>query len=47
MFRHLGGKTSGPKSFTGPLGKAMAGEVHLLPVAGHVLELPEARGSDS
>ena len=47
IFRKLDGGTTGPKSFTGPLGKSASGAVHLLPIAqfqpvpGHVPELSE------
>ena len=47
VFRELDGKTSGPGSFTGPLGKAAGGSVHRLspvrfrPVSGPELALPD------
>lgn len=48
VFRQLDGRTTGPKSFSGPLGKAASGDVRALPVAqfrpvaGPVPELPAA-----
>ncbi|KAF0293505.1 putative diacylglycerol O-acyltransferase [Amphibalanus amphitrite] len=47
VFQNLDGKTSGPGSFTGPLGKAADGSVHRLspvkfrPVSGPELDLPD------
>ncbi|KAF0296969.1 hypothetical protein FJT64_000554 [Amphibalanus amphitrite] len=47
VFQNLDGKTSGPGSFTGPLGKAAGGSVHRLspvkfrPVSGPELDLPD------
>ena len=47
VFQNLDGKTSGPGSFTGPLGKAAGCSVHRLspvkfrPVSGPGLELPD------
>lgn len=48
LFQHFDGKTTGPRSFSGPLGKAAGGAVHRQPVVqfhpvpGTVPELPEA-----
>ena len=47
VFNELDGSTTGPKSFSGPLGRAASGEVHRLgvapfrPVTGPVPELPD------
>ena len=42
MFQKLDGKTSGPGSFTGPLGKAAGGSVHRLsPVKFRLMSGPE------
>ena len=52
LFQQLDGKTTGPKSFNGPLGKAASGAVHRLPVvqfspvAGPVPELPETAAAE-
>ena len=52
VFKQLDGKTRGPNSYFGPLGKAASGDVRRLPVAqfrpvaGSVPELPEAVAAD-
>ena len=32
LFQHLDGKTSGPSTFSGPIGREIAGDVHKLPI---------------
>ena len=47
VFHELDGSTTGPRSFSGPLGRAASGQVHLLgvasfhAVAGHLPDLPD------
>ena len=35
FFCHVDGKTLGPEAFSGPKGKQIAGEVHLLPIVNY------------
>ena len=52
VFRQLDGETTGPKSFSGPLGKAAGKDVHRLPVnnfqpvSGQVPDVPDSTFSE-